>query len=115
MRMHNPVYVGFNGRAAALDRKTGDIVWSWRAPRGHGFVTLHFDRDALFASVQGHVYRLDPRTGRTLWHNPMRGFGYGVTCIATRRGGTDAAPLGAEDHVRRKKAAAAAGAAGASR
>ncbi len=30
------VFVGFNGKAAALDRRSGEILWQWSAPKGSG-------------------------------------------------------------------------------
>ena len=49
------------------------------------------DRDLLFAAMQGYTYALDPRTGVELWHNPMKGFGFGITSLATVSGQTSVA------------------------
>ncbi|MCH8965729.1 MAG: PQQ-binding-like beta-propeller repeat protein, partial [Planctomycetes bacterium] len=70
------VFVGFNGKAAALDRQTGEILWQWTAPKGAGYVSLLLDGDSLLAAVNGYTYCLDPRTGQQLWFNPMKGFGF---------------------------------------
>ena len=84
-RLDHLIFVGFNGRAAALDRETGEIVWS-NNDMHRGYVTLLLDGDRLIASSNGYMYCLDPYTGETLWHNPMTGFGYGVTSLASVRG-----------------------------
>jgi len=106
------IFVGFNRRVAALDRRSGEVVWEWRAPKGHGYVSLLLDGVLLFAAVQGYIYCLDPRTGEQLWLNPMRGFGHGVTCIATAGGHTDHGILQQAAHAT-AQAAAAGGTAGA--
>lgn len=88
--MHpNPfLYVGFNRRVAALDRATGAIIWQWKAPKGHRYVTVHLDGDLLIIAVDGYMYGLDPHSGEERWFNPMSGFGMGVTSIATSSGST---------------------------
>jgi outer membrane protein assembly factor BamB len=77
------VYVGFNGRVAALNRNTGDIVWDWRSPKPRsGYVSLLLlDDSHLIASVNGYTYCLQPSTGAEQWFNELVGFGTGVTSI----------------------------------
>ena len=105
MQIDDLVFAGFNSRVAALDKRSGDIVWDWKAPTGHGYVSLLLDGEQLFVSVNGYQYCLDPRTGGELWMNKMSGFGFGVTSLATTRGATD--------HAQLQQAAAAAAAAAA--
>ena len=88
------VFVAFNSRVAALHRKDGNLVWSWKAPAGYGYVAILLDKEALFASVNGYTYALDPRTGAERWSNKMSGFGFGVPCLATVRGHSSHSPLG---------------------
>ena len=111
MTSDDNVYVGFNRRVAALDKHTGQIVWEWKAPDGTGYVSLLLDGDRLFAAVNGYTYSLDPVTGQQLWINRMKGFGYGVTCLATRGGHTDHHQLG-QAGAEAETAAAAGGSAG---
>lgn len=87
------MYVGFNAKVIALDRYTGEVVWSWEAPSGSGFVALLLDGDRLIASVQGYTYCLDPMYGGEVWSQPLKGMGVGVPCIASLRGGTTSAEL----------------------
>ena len=94
MQIADLVIVGFNKRVAALDRNTGEIQWRWQAPDGTGFVSLLVDGDRLFAAVNGYTYALDPATGQQLWRNPMKGFGYGVTSLASASGQTPHGLLG---------------------
>ncbi len=77
------VFVGLNGRVAALDRNTGIIIWKWRAPQpSRGYVSLLLlDERQLIASINGYTYCLDPRSGEERWFNELTGFGCGVTSI----------------------------------
>ncbi len=93
MKVEDLMFVGFNSRAAALDRQTGDVVWQWKAPSGSGFVSVLLDGERLFVAVQGYTYCLDPVTGQQLWFNPMKGFGMGVTSLAGTRGQSASALL----------------------
>lgn len=71
------VFVGLNGYALALDRDTGEIVWSNNQMKS-GYVTLLLDGDRLIASTNGYLYCLDPLTGEIRWHNPLSGYGMGA-------------------------------------
>ncbi len=108
MKNNDMIFIGFNGRAAALDRRNGEILWRWSAPKGSGYVSLLLDGDSLLAAVNGYTYCLDPRTGQQLWFNPMKGFGYGVTSIATTTGHTPHAQLAAHQAEQQQTAASSA-------
>lgn len=105
------LFVGFNRRVIALDKRTGDTIWNWKAPHGTGFVTLLVDGDILFTSVQGYTYGLDPATGQQLWYNSLKGMGTGVASLATTAVASSHALLGAASAQAQQRAAA--GAAGA--
>ncbi|MGC4002153.1 MAG: subclass B3 metallo-beta-lactamase [Pirellulales bacterium] len=68
------IFVGLNGYAVALDRDSGEIVWSNNELKS-GYVTLLLDGDRLIVSTNGYIFCLDPLTGRILWQNLMRGYG----------------------------------------
>ena len=70
------IFVGLNGYAVALDRDTGEIVWSNNEMKS-GYVTLLLDGDRLIASTNGYIFCLDPLTGKILWNNPLKGYGMG--------------------------------------
>jgi outer membrane protein assembly factor BamB len=82
------VFVGLNGYAVALDRITGEIVWSCDKMKS-GYVTLLLDGDRLIVSTNGYIYCLHPLTGDIIWHNPMKGYGAGApTSLLSVRGHT---------------------------
>ena len=110
--MENLVFVGFNSRVAALDRRNGETVWEWKSPKGsHAYVALLLDGSELFVSVHGYTYCLAARTGAELWSNPLTGFGYGIPSLASA-GGSDlssAAASAAAAQASDEEAAAASG------
>jgi outer membrane protein assembly factor BamB len=80
------IFVGLNGYAAALDRITGEIVWSNNKMKS-GYVTLLLDGDRLIVSTNGYIYCLHPLTGDIIWNNPMKGYGAGApTSLLSVRG-----------------------------
>jgi outer membrane protein assembly factor BamB len=82
------IFVGLNGYALALNRETGEIVWSNNKMKS-GYVTLLLDGDRLIASTNGYMYCLDPLTGEIMWNNPLKGFGMGTpTSIVSLRAQT---------------------------
>jgi outer membrane protein assembly factor BamB len=86
MTVDQLIFVGLNGYALALNRDTGDIVWSNDQMKS-GYVTLLLDFDRLIVSTNGYIYCLDPLTGSILWHNPLKGFGAGApTSLVSVRG-----------------------------
>lgn len=88
MKVQDLVFVGVNGRVAALEISTGEMVWEWRAAKGAGYVNLLVDRNLVIAAVNGYVYGLDPRSGDELWFNELKGYGLGVTSLATHGAST---------------------------
>ncbi len=82
------IFVGFNSRVVALDRRTGELAWDWKSPKGSGVVAVLLDLDRLIVSVQGYTYCLDPHTGDELWSNPLSGMGVGISCLASAHGST---------------------------
>jgi hypothetical protein len=113
MKVQDMVFIGLNGRVAALDRETGETVWEWQSPKpGRGYVNLLVDRKMLIAAVHGYVYCLDARSGEQLWFNELKGYGLGVTSIATIEGSTSQPVVleaAAQDAAEAAAGAAAAG------
>ena len=88
MTIDQLIFVGLNGYALALDRDSGEIIWSNDQMKS-GYVTLLLDGDRLIVSTNGYIYCLDPLTGRIRWHNPLKGYGSGApTALISSRGQT---------------------------
>jgi len=102
------VFVGLNRHLVALDRTTGDEVWSWKSPKWSGFMSLHLDGDRLLVGSAGYLYCLDARTGEQLWNNALRGRGHGILTFASVRG-SSGLPAAAQAIIQQQQNAAAAG------
>lgn len=86
MTIDQLIFIGLNGYALALDRDTGEIVWSNDEMRS-GYVSLLLDGDRLIVSTNGYIFCLDPLTGKILWNNPLTGYGAGApTSLLSVRG-----------------------------
>ena len=86
------IFLGFNSRVAALDRTTGETVWSWKSSKGTSkYVPLLLDDDQLMVSVQGYTYCLNPLTGEEIWRNPLAGFGCGIPTMVSVNGSSSGA------------------------
>ena len=77
------VLMAVNGRIAALLKSNGSTLWSTKLPgmMGDGFVTLATDDNQVYAYTKGQIHCLDLETGRFLWTNDLKGFGYGFASI----------------------------------
>jgi outer membrane protein assembly factor BamB len=85
MTVDQLIFVGLRGYVLALDRDSGQIVWSNDKLKS-GFTTLLLDGDRLIVATNGYMHCLDPLTGKILWQNPLKGYGIGVTDLASVRG-----------------------------
>jgi len=92
MSIDRLIFVGLNGYALALDRETGEIVWSNDQMKS-GYVTLMLDGDRLICSTNGYIYCLDPLTGEIRWHNPLKGYGMGTPAALVSVWGQISQPL----------------------
>jgi outer membrane protein assembly factor BamB len=62
MSINQLISVGLNGYVVALDRDTGELVWSCSELKS-GYVSLLLDGDRLIVSTNGYIFCLDPRNG----------------------------------------------------
>jgi outer membrane protein assembly factor BamB len=86
MTIDQLIFVGLNGYAVALNRNSGEIVWSNDELKS-GPVTLLLDGDRLIVSTGGYLFCLDPLTGKILWNNEMNGYGQvAPTALVSVRG-----------------------------
>ena len=103
------VFVGVHGSVVALDRATGQELWSADL-KGGQFVSVLLDGSRVLAATKGEVFCLDAATGQILWHNSLPGMGWGIVSMATVSG-TSSHAAEAEQKRRDEEADAAATAA----
>ena len=77
----NYVFLGVHGSVVALDETTGAQVWATKL-KSWDFVNLIWTENELYATTKGEIFCLDSGTGQVLWHNPLKGMGLGLVCIA---------------------------------
>jgi outer membrane protein assembly factor BamB len=102
-------YVGIKHCVVALDRETGNEMWRTDL-HSSDYVTVFWDGTGLFAANSGEVWRLDPQTGATIWHNQMKGLGRGLVSLASSSATSTVGNTEMAESKRRRDAAAAASA-----
>ncbi len=108
-KLEELVFVGFNKQVIALDRYNGEKVWDWKSPKGGGYPAILLDEDRLIVSVHGYTYCLEPTTGSIVWENELKGYGMGITSIATVRGSSGGGGAAAQAAAQAAAATAASG------
>jgi outer membrane protein assembly factor BamB len=99
---------GIKASVVAVNRATGQQVWATHL-KGSDFVNVAVQDEAVLACCCGEIFCLDPLTGNARWHNPLKGFGWGLATIATEdTGRTGNAPALAEKRHRGEAAGSAA-------
>jgi len=71
------VIIGMKGRVLGVNKTNGDRMWETHL-KSSGFVNVYVDSDRVYASTRGELFCLDAQSGRLLWHNKMKGLGYGM-------------------------------------
>lgn len=97
--------VGVKGAALAFRRDTGAHLWATELKSSsNDFVTLTSDEFRVYAHTGGELFCLDLMTGVKLWHDPLKGFGYGLASLVLP--GAASVPPAAFEAWRQAEAAA---------
>jgi outer membrane protein assembly factor BamB len=75
------IYLGVKGSVIALHSANGQQLWA-TALKGSEFVNVALDGSNLYAATRGELFCLDPQTGTIRWHNPLKGYGWGLVSLA---------------------------------
>jgi outer membrane protein assembly factor BamB len=113
MTQSKVIYLGVKGSVVAVNSATGQPVWE-TALKGNDFVNVVLDGDNLFAATRGEIFCLDPQSGGIRWHNPLKGYGWGLITIAGDGIPQNVTAITAEKRRRDQQQAAAASSASAS-
>jgi outer membrane protein assembly factor BamB len=105
MNLSQTVFVGIKGSVIALNKASGDLVWTADL-KGGDFVNVIIDGDDVFATTRGEIFCLNPATGVIRWTNRLKGYGLGLATICGS-GTTSAPPIVLMAEKRRQDEAAA--------
>ena len=100
------IYLGIKGAVIALNSATGEEIWAKKLT-GSDFVNVVLNGSDLLATTHGEVFCLDPQTGIIRWHNPLKGYGWGLVSIAAAGLPANPNPIMAEKRRQDQAAAAA--------
>ena len=75
------IYLGIRGSVVAVNSANGQQLWA-TSLKGSEFVNVLLDGNNLYAATRGEIFCLDPNTGIIRWHNPLKGYGWGLVSIA---------------------------------
>jgi outer membrane protein assembly factor BamB len=100
------IYLGVRGSVVALNSANGQQIWA-ASLKGADFVNVAVAGSNVFATTHGEVFCLDAQSGVIRWHNPLKGYGWGLVSIAEEGLTQDSSALASEK--RRRDAAASSG------
>jgi outer membrane protein assembly factor BamB len=83
MKAQEIILIGVKHSVSAVSKADGHLLWTTKLPGGLGsdFVTVTSDGERVFAHGSGQLFCLDLPSGRLLWTNELRGYGYGLASI----------------------------------
>jgi len=80
------LFIGANGKIAVIDAGTGRTIKEItlnpsKLKGGNGFVNMLKKGGFIYAHTYGQLYCIDIGSGRTIWSNELKGFGYDLATI----------------------------------
>ncbi len=106
MNPKNILLIGVKGALLAFHRHTGEHLWATELKSSsNDFVTVIADDTCAYAHTGGELFCVELLTGRKLWHDGLKGFGYGLASLGFPDG-TAVSP--SAEAIRQAAAAAAA-------
>lgn len=100
------IYLGVKGSVMALNSANGEQLWA-ASLKSSDFVNVVLDGNNLYAATRGEIFCLDPQTGAIRWHNPLKGYGWGLVSIAGEGIAQNSSALAAEKRRQDQQQAAA--------
>ncbi|MCF2950058.1 PQQ-binding-like beta-propeller repeat protein [Paraglaciecola aquimarina] len=77
------LYLGIDGKAVCIDKKTGNIIWSTKLKSSSAVTNVFYDDGFIYAYSGGHLFCVDSKTGEIKWENGLSGYGYGACIMAS--------------------------------
>lgn len=109
MTTNDILLLGLKNSVSAISKSNGCVMWSTElgGGMGTGFVTVLSDGKSVFAYSHGQLHCLELASGRLLWTNKLRGFGYGLASLSLP-GGASAPEISIVQQIFDDQAAASA-------
>ena len=88
MKTKNNLFIFSNGKVAAIDKKSGNILWEIKIKDYtnqsmryyYGQITVEDDK--IFVGTSGMLLCLSTKDGSLIWKNELKGWGYQFVAIA---------------------------------
>ena len=83
MKLQEIILIGVKHTVSAVSKADGHVLWTTKLPGGLGsdFVAVACDGERVFAHSSGQLFCMELSSGRMLWTNELRGYGYGLATI----------------------------------
>ena len=96
MKKEDILYIYSNGRAAAISKKDGSMVWEVNLTKYAGMHVkaigqITVEDDKLFIGSGGILLCLAAKDGAFIWKNELKGWGYNFISIANAENNTASA------------------------
>ena len=85
MKANDILLLGLKHRVTAIAKADGRHIWCTEIGGSFGssgdFITLACDDSYVFAYSGGHLHCLELSSGRLLWTDELRGYGFGLASL----------------------------------
>lgn len=88
MKNKNRLFIFSNGRVAAIDKKSGEIIWEIKVKQYLGqsmryyYGQITVEDDKLFVASSGMLLCIAAKDGSFIWKNELKGWGYQFISMA---------------------------------
>ena len=88
MKQSSHLFIYSNGRVAAINRKTGDVVWEVKIKEyikgsfSYSYGQISVEDNKIFLGTSGILLCLSTKDGSLIWKNELKGWGYGFVSLA---------------------------------
>lgn len=88
--LSDKLYILSNGNVAAINKKTGDIIWQKKlkdyisSMTSYSIGQIQIDGDKLYIGVSGQLLCLRAKDGSLIWKNELKGWGYNFISFANQ-------------------------------
>lgn len=87
MKQSSHLFILSNGRVAAINKKTGDIVWEIKLKDyvkgsfSYSYGQISVEENKIFVGTSGILLCLSTKDGSLIWKNELKGWGYGFVSM----------------------------------